>query len=193
MNNTTKMNYFLFGAFIALIFAMFASTLLLSAVAFTLFIYLLIVLSLYFKNKKDAKESILKIKKTKEQKALTKIKKKRIKEAKRKHNTIHNQIAYIAEIWELNQGQKKSFINFIEKKAYSDLYSKMTASLLPQLIKMINKCIEQKKVGCKRDVNRRINELVFIMRDEVKRKKSEKVEDFKTLSEVYDHLIDEIK
>jgi hypothetical protein len=31
------------------------------------------------------------------------------------------------------------------------------------------------------------------MRDEVKRKKSEKVEDFKTLSEVYDHLIDEIK
>jgi len=188
-----KINYFLFGAFVAFLLAMFMSGMLLGIVSFTLFIYLLVVVSLYLKNKKDKKESILKIKKTKEQKALAKIRKKRVQEAKRKHNTIHNQIAYIAEIWELSQSQKKNFINFIEKKAYSDLYTKMTASLLPQLIKMIDKCIEQKRVGCKRDVNRRINELVFIMREEIKRKKSEKIEDFKTLSQVYDHLIDEIK
>ena len=69
----------------------------------------------------------------------------------------------------------------------------MTASLLPQLIKMIDVCLEQNKVGCKRDVSRRINELVAIMKDEIKRKKSQKVEDFETMSQVYDHLIDELK
>lgn len=121
------------------------------------------------------------------------MKKKKLIEAEKKHEIINNQFAYIQEAWKLSTSQSKIFIDFIQKRAYSELYSKMTASLLPQLIKMIDKCLEQEKVGCKREISRRINELVTVMKEEIKRKKSEKVEDFETTKDVYDHLIAELK
>jgi hypothetical protein len=158
-----------------------------------LFIYLTVVVSLYFKKKKEKKIPRLQFRKTKEQKQLAKIKKKRLIQAEKKHEMINNQFVYIQNIWNLSRDQQKTFVSFIEKRAYTDLYTKMTASLLPQLIKMIDSCIEQNKKGCKRNVSRRINELVVIMKEEIKRKKSKKVEDFETISQVYDHLISELK
>ena len=186
-----KLNYVLLGVFITSLSTVFLNSSTFLILSLLLFIYFIVIVSLHFKNKKETKK--LKVKNTKEHKELTKIKKKRLIESEKKHEIINNQVAYIAEVWELSQLQEKSFVTFIEKRAYSDLYSKMTASLLPQLIKMIDACLEQNKVGCKRDVSRRINELVAIMKDEIKRKKSQKVEDFETMSQVYDHLIDELK
>jgi len=69
----------------------------------------------------------------------------------------------------------------------------MTNSLLPQLIKMIEICIDQNKNGCKREVTKRINELVKIMKTEISKTKSQTKDHFETTSEVYDKLIGEIK
>lgn len=189
----SKPNFFLLGIFAAsLAFVMLSQTTLF-VVALLLFIYFIVILSLHFKNKKMNKIPRLQIRKTKAQKALAKIKKKRLQEAEKKHEIINNQVAYIQAAWKLSIDQQKSFVTFIEKRAYSDLYTKMTASLLPQLIKMIDACLAQHKTGCKRDVTRRINELVVIMKEEIKRKKSKKVEDFETMTQVYDHLINALK
>jgi len=188
-----NLNYFLLGVFITMLSSMIVNTSTLLMLSLGLFIYFIIMLSLYFKKKKDAKIPRLRFRRTKEQKQLAKIKKKRLIQAEKKHEMINNQFTYIQNVWNLSREQQKSFVTFIEKRAYSDLYTKMTASLLPQLIKMIDLCIEQNKKGCKRNVGRRINELVTIMKEEIKRKKSQKVEDFETMSQVYDHLIDELK
>jgi hypothetical protein len=68
----------------------------------------------------------------------------------------------------------------------------MTASLLPQLIKMIEICLEQHKNGCKREVQRRLNELTKLMKTEINRVRAKKKDDFETTSEVYDKLLHEI-
>ncbi len=190
---TSKTNYFLLGIFVAILIATVVGKAFLFFSAVVFFIYFTVILSLHFKNKKESKIPRLKIIKTKEHKDLVKIKKKRLYEAEKKHEIINNQFAYISGVWKLSKDQHKSFITFIEKRAYSDLYTKMTASLLPQLIKMIDACLAKKQVGCKRDVSKRINELVIIMKEEIKRKKSKKSEDFETMSQVYDHLINELK
>jgi len=189
----SKINYFLLGVFVTIIVTMLVNTSTLLVVTLGLFIYFIVILSLYFKKKKESKIPLLQLRKTKQQRQLAKIKKKRLNQAEKKHEMINNQFVYIQNVWKLSRDQQKSFVAFIEKRAYSDLYTKMTASLLPQLIKMIDLCIEQNKQGCKRNVSRRINELVIIMKEEIKRKKSKKIEDFETMSQVYDHLIDELK
>lgn len=188
-----KLNYFLLGIFITTLSTILVNSSTFLIISLALFIYFIIMLSLYFKKKKDAKIPRLQFRKTREQKQLAKIKKKRLIQAEKKHEMINNQFTYIQNIWNLSREQQKTFVLFIEKRAYSDLYTKMTASLLPQIIKMIDLCIEQNKKGCKRNVSKRINELVTIMKEEIKRKKSKKIEDFETMSQVYDHLIDELK
>jgi ABC-type multidrug transport system fused ATPase/permease subunit len=187
-----RINYFLFGIFVMSLVALFASNLFLSVVVVLLFIYFVVVVSLYFRARKK-KKLVRKKPKSKEAKAIEKLRISRAKEAAKKHDFITNQVAYIAEIWQLSQTQEKTFATFIEKKAYSELYTKMTASLLPQLTRMIEECLERDMVGCKRDVSSRLNELVFVMKEEIKRKKRRKKENFETMRDVYDHLIEEVK
>ncbi len=193
MIKTENINYFLFGIFITSLVTPIVSVSTFIFLSIILFIYFILIVGLHFKKKKDAKIPMLRFKNTKQQRQLAKLKRKRLKQAEKKHQLINDQFTYIQNVWALSRDQQKTFVSFIDKKAYTQLYSKMTASLLPQLIKMIDLCIEKNKKGCKRDVTRRINELVSIMKDEIKRKNSKKVEDFETLSRVYDHLIDELK
>jgi len=193
MGIDTRLNYFLFGVFVAAIILPFMDGIVALSLAMLLFIYMIVVVSLHFKKKKELRKNKLKIKKTKDHRFIEKIHKKRTQEQHQKHDTINNQVAHIQEIWDLSKDQQKTFVNFIEKRAYTDLYTKMTNSLLPQLIKMIEICLEQNKRGCKREVQRRINELTKIMKAEISRTKAKKKDDFETTSEVYDQLLCEIK
>jgi ABC-type transport system involved in cytochrome bd biosynthesis fused ATPase/permease subunit len=188
----TRLNYFLAGIFTAALFLPFMDGVVALSIALLLFIYLTVVVSLHFRKKKNEKRNRLTLKKNKEHKVFEKITKKRAVEKERKHETINNQVARIQELWDLSQDQQKTFVRFIEKRAYTDLYTKMTASLLPQLIKMIEICLEQNKTGCKREVQRRINELTKIMKTEINRVSAKKKDDFETTSEVYDKLLQEI-
>ncbi len=192
MRVDTRLNYFLAGIFTAALFLPFMDGVVALSIALLLFIYLTVVVSLHFRKKKNEKRNRLTLKKNKEHKVFEKITKKRAVEKERKHETINNQVARIQELWDLSQDQQKTFVRFIEKRAYTDLYTKMTASLLPQLIKMIEICLEQNKTGCKREVQRRINELTKIMKTEINRVSAKKKDDFETTSEVYDKLLQEI-
>ena len=186
-----RIHHFLFGVFVTSLLSFFFGGLFFAVLSIVLLIYFIIVVSLHFRKKREHK--VLKIHKTKEYKAITKLKDARAKEAQKRHDFITNQVAYIAHIWELSMVQEKTFNTFIEKKAYSELYTKMTASLLPQLTRMIEECIERDMVGCKRDVSSRLNELVFVMKEEIKRKKKTKKENFETMRDVFDHLLNEVK
>ena len=192
MGLDTRLNYFLFGVFVAAIVLPFMDGIVSLSLAVLLLIYMIVVVSLHFKRKKDQRKNRLKIKKTKEHRFIEKLNKKRQVEQHHKHDTINNQIAHIQELWVLSKDQQRTFVNFIEKRAYTDLYTKMTNSLLPQLIKMIEICIEQHKKGCKREVQRRINELTKIMKAEISRTQAKKKDDFETTSEVYDQLLHEV-
>ncbi len=193
MRVDTRLNYFLFGLFIAALILPFLDGLVSLSLALLLFIYLTVVVSLHFRRRRQERKNRLQIKKSREHKMLEKITRKRQAEQEKKHETINNQVAHIQQMWELSQDQQKTFVRFIEKRAYSDLYTKMTASLLPQLIKMIEICLEQNKSGCKRQIQRRMNELVKIMKAEINRTDARKRDDFETTSEVYDRLLHEIR
>ena len=192
MGLDTRLNYFLFGVFVAAVILPFMDGIVSLSLAVLLLIYMIVVVSLHFKRKKDQRRNRLKIKKTKEHRFIEKLNKKRQVEQHQKHDTINNQVAHIQELWDLSKSQQRIFVNFIEKRAYTDLYTKMTNSLLPQLIKMIEICIEQHKKGCKREVQRRINELTKIMKSEISRTQAKKKDDFETTSEVYDQLLHEV-
>jgi len=192
MGLDTRLNYFLFGVFVAAVILPFMDGIVSLSLAVLLLIYMIVVVSLHFKRKKDQRKNRLKIKKTKEHRFIAKINKKRQVEQHQKHDTINNQVAHIQELWDLSKDQQRTFVNFIEKRAYTDLYTKMTNSLLPQLIRMIEICIEQHKKGCKREVQRRINELTKIMKAEISRTQAKKKDDFETTSEVYDQLLHEV-
>lgn len=184
-----NLQFFLLGVFVTSLFSLLFENLFFMGLSIALFIYFVVIVSLHFRKKK---KPTIKVKRTKEYKAIEKLKASRAKEAMQKHDFITNQVAYIQEIWTLSQVQEKTFSTFIEKKAYSELYTKMTASLLPQLTKMIEECIKRDMIGCKRDVSMRINELVYVMKAEIKRKKSKKKENFETMRNVYDHLLSEV-
>ena len=131
--------------------------------------------------------------KSKTYKALEKIKKRREKTNQSKHIHINDQIDYIEEYWGYTKEQKKIIENFIEKRAYSEIYNKLTASLIPQVITLIDNCNAREQKGCKREVSRRIRELTSIMKEELKKKKSKSNESFETTLEVYDQLVKEIQ
>jgi len=122
-------------------------------------------------------------------KTLEKIKKQRVKKENNQHKHINDQIAYIDEVWGYTKEQEKIIKKFIESRAYSVMYNKLTASLFPQVITLVDSCNEREKKGCKREVSRRIRELTDLMKIELKKKKSQNVESFETTLEVYDQLL----
>jgi len=126
-------------------------------------------------------------------KELEKIKKKRIKVENNKQKHINDQIAYISTAWGYTKEQEKSIEKFVDQRAYSEMYNKLTASLFPQIITLIDDCNARGQKGCKREVSRRIRELTDLMKEEMKKKKFERVESFETMLEVYDHLLAEVK
>ena len=130
---------------------------------------------------------------SREFKELEKLKRKELKKQEQKHRFINDQIAYIDEIWGYNKSQKDVIEKFLQQRAYGKIYSKLTASLLPQLILLIEECNNKNQKGCKQEVNRRIRELTDFIKLELKKRKKEKYENFETTLEVYDYLIKEVK
>ncbi len=126
-------------------------------------------------------------------KALEKIKKKRHKEDNKKHKHINDQIAYIDEVWGYTKEQEKIIEKFIKERAYSEMYNKLTASLFPQIITLIDNCNARGQKGCKREVSKRLRELTDLMKEELKKKKSQKSESFEITLEVYDQLLSGMK
>ncbi len=122
-------------------------------------------------------------------KTLEKIKKKRHKSDNKKHKHINDQINYIAEVWGYSKEQEKTIEKFLEGRTYSDMYNKLTASLFPQIIMLIDNCNARGQKGCKRDVSKRLRELTNLMKEELKKKKLQKSESFETTLEVYDQII----
>lgn len=122
-------------------------------------------------------------------KELEKIKKKRYKTETKKHQHINDQIAYIDEVWGYTQEQKKIIQKFIDERAYSQIYNKLTASLLPQMITLIDNCNNRAQKGCKREVAKRLRELSQLMKKELHKKRSQNIESFETTLEVYDQLL----
>ena len=125
-------------------------------------------------------------------KTLEKIKKKRYKIEHKKHQHINDQIAYIDEVWGYTKEQDKTIEKFINERAYSEMYNKLTASLFPQIITLIDHCNARGQKGCKREVSKRLRELTNLMKEELKKKKSQKSENFETTLEVYDQLLKEV-
>ncbi len=127
--------------------------------------------------------------KSKAFKEMQKIQKKREKIATDKHHHINDQIDYIEMHWGYTQEQKRTIDRFLEQRAYTDMYNRLSASLFPQLITLVDQCNKKDKKGCKREVSKRIKELTLLMREELKRKRSQTQESFETTLEVYDHLL----
>jgi len=126
-------------------------------------------------------------------KALEKLKKKRSKIEHNKYKHINDQIAYISTHWGYTKEQERIIEKFIRERAYSDMYNKLTASLFPQMISLIDHCNARKQKGCKREVSKRLRELTIRIKEELKRTKTLKNENYETTLEVYDHLLDEVK
>jgi len=126
--------------------------------------------------------------KSREFKELEKLKNRTAKKELAKHRFIEDQIAYIGKIWGYNKSQEGITVKFIEQRAYGKIYTKLTASLLPQLILLIEECNSQNKKGCKGEVNARLRELIAIMKEELKNSKHQKKESFETTLEVFDYL-----
>jgi len=122
-------------------------------------------------------------------KELEKLKKKRVKIDDNKHKHINDQVSYIAEVWGYTKEQEKVIEKFIEMRAYSPMYNKLTASFLPQMISLIDKCNAREQKGCKREVSKRLRELTLVMKEELKKKKTQNTENFQTTLEVYDQLL----
>jgi hypothetical protein len=122
-------------------------------------------------------------------KELEKLKKKRLKIENNKHKLINDQINYISQKWGYTKEQEKIIEKFIEGRAYSEMYNKLTASLFPQMITLIDYCNERGQKGCKREVSKRLKELTLLMKEELKKKKTLKSESYETTLEVYDQII----
>ena len=126
-------------------------------------------------------------------KEIEKLKKRRIKIENNKHKHIHDQILYISKMWGYTKEQEKIIKKFIEERAYSKIYNKLTASLFPQIIILIDNCNERQQRGCKRKVSKSLKELIELMRVELKNKKYTNNEDFETSLSVYNQLLLELK
>ena len=124
-------------------------------------------------------------------KEMQKIQKKREKIATDRHHHINDQIDYIDLHWGYTQEQRRIIERFLKERAYTQMYNRLSASLLPQLIALVDHCNQRGQKGCKREVSRRIRELTLLMKEELRRKKSENLENFDVTLEVYDHLLRE--
>ena len=171
--------YIYFAIFITSALGLFSSKFLLA----TLIISMLLLGYNLWQNSKDFQP------KSKEFKELEKLKSKTAKKELAKHRFIEDQIAYIGRIWGYNKTQESITAKFIEQRAYGKIYNKLTASLLPQLILLIEECNTQNKKGCKGEVNARLRELIAIMKEELKSSKHQQKESFETTLEVFDYLV----
>ena len=126
--------------------------------------------------------------KSKEFKEIEKLKKKKEQIEIDKHKTISDQLEYINLNWEYNKTQSQIVDRFLILKAYKNRYNSLNASILPQIIKLIDSCNEKKRVGCKRDVSKRVNELIKLLKDEIIFIKKDKKDDFDITLEVFDRL-----
>jgi len=149
---------------------------------------LVLIVILAFKAKKQGKA-----KQSDTYKELEKIKKKRKKEDDKKYKEIKAQLNYIEKNWGYTQTQAKTIEKLLESRAYESIYRKLTISILPQLIKLIEKCNQKEQVGCKREVNKKISELNGILKDAIKEHKSRHQESYEISLEVLDRLMKEIK
>jgi len=122
-------------------------------------------------------------------KELERIKKKRSKIEKNKYRYINDQIAYISTKWGYTKEQEKIIEKFVNERAYNKIYNKLSASLFPQLITLVDRCNDREKKGCKREVSRRINELIYLMKVELKENKIKNNDIFDTTLKVYDQLL----
>lgn len=127
--------------------------------------------------------------KSKAFKEMQKIRKKQERIAEDKHHHINDQIDYIESRWGYTQEQKRVIDRFLRQRAYTQMYNRLSASLLPQLIALVDHCNQREQKGCKREVSRRIRELTLLMKEELRRKKSQSEESFEVTLEVYDHLL----
>ena len=127
--------------------------------------------------------------KSKAFKKLQKIQKKRDKIESAKHHHINDQIEYIDRVWGYTKEQRRVIDRFLEQRAYSQIYNRLSASLLPQLITMIELCIKRDRKGCKREVSKRIKEISILMKNELSKQKSQTQESFETSVEVFDRLL----
>ena len=119
------------------------------------------------------------------------LRKKRLRAEKRKHRHIYDQIAYISKAWGYSKEQEKIIDRFLETRAYGEIYNRLTASLLPQMISLIDNCNSRDRRGCKRDVSRRLKVLTDLMKHQTRKQRSQKHESFETTLEVYDRLLTE--
>ena len=126
-------------------------------------------------------------------KELKRAKKRQMKIEEKKHCYLDDQLAYIREQWGYTKTQEKVVTDFLEKRAYSSIYNKLSASLLPQMIEMIENCLVQEKKGCKREVSSRLRSLITLMKEELKKRKRGKKESFEITMDVYDSLMEEVK
>lgn len=124
-------------------------------------------------------------------KVIQKIKKKREKIEKDKHKHIGDQLKYIEKSWGYTKEQDNIINKFISTKSYQETYNKLTASILPQIIKLIDNCNERGQKGCKRDVSQRLKALVVVMKDEIKKSSTQKSQNFDIGLEVCDQLLGE--
>jgi len=129
--------------------------------------------------------------KSKAFKQIQKIQKRRDKIAVDKHHHINDQITYIETKWGYNQEQKRIIDRLLQERAYIHIYHRLNASLLPQLIMLVDQCNQKEQKGCKREVARRIRELTLLMKKELQHKKLEQQDGFETTLEVYDYLLKE--
>lgn len=180
--------YFLIGVFFTSILGFFYPKILLFSSIFSLFT----ILYFYLQNRKNKqKEKIFKPK-SQSYKELEKIKIERNKKDEERHIYITDQISYIENKWGYTKEQKRVISIFMEKRAYSKLYNKLSASLFPQMILLIDDCNAIEKKGCKREVSSRLRELTNLMKAELKKKKEESIESFEVNTEVYDYLLKEV-
>jgi len=161
-----------------------------NALIWILFLSLLGMLYMAWEKKSNNKKFIPKSADFKE---LEKLKKSRIKVENKKHSYLDDQIAYIRKEWGYTKAQEKIVTDFLEKRAYGTIYNKLSASLLPQMILLIENCNSKEKKGCKREVSSRLRELTNLMKEELKKKKTGTQENFETTMEVYDYLMQEVK
>jgi len=176
--------YILIAIFITSIIGIFLPTTL-PYIAFLSLIFL-IILALKEKNRAFKPKSDA-------YKELEKIKKKRKRADNKKHKVISDQLNYIKKHWGYTQTQTKVIENLLETRAYTNIYRKLTHSILPQLIELIDNCNQKNQIGCKREVNRRINELTTILKNAIKEHKTKKQETYEISLEVVDRLLRELK
>ena len=175
-----KLLYFSIGALATAISGFFGHTVLFAATAISS------ILILYLLWRRKSMEHSPKV-----NNEIVKIRKKREKIASDKHRHINEQIEYIEIEWGYSKEQKRTIERFLKQRAYTQVYNKLTASLLPQLINLVDQCNDRGRSGCKREVSRRIRELTALMKDELRREKTKSTESFETSLEVFDRLLGE--